>query len=209
MLFFKRYKSALIKTSVQHQNCSPPLRGGDKGEGEICNNQTNPLTPTLSHEGRGSFFLVVQRFFLNVAILIMSLVLLSSCCLVGHKKSAEKEEKVYMEVTGYCSCGICCKYYRSCWSCWTVPLYKEGPNAGKKKDIGITSDGTKATKGTIAADVSLYPYGTKMYVPGYGWGEVHDTGSSIKGDHIDVFFDAHDEAMAWGRQKLWVTIVRP
>jgi 3D (Asp-Asp-Asp) domain-containing protein len=74
--------------------------------------------------------------------------------------------------------------------------------------VGITSDGTRAKKGVIAADISLYPYGTRMYVPGYGWGEVHDTGRAIKGKHIDLFFKSHRDAVKWGKKKLWVTVIR-
>jgi 3D (Asp-Asp-Asp) domain-containing protein len=47
-----------------------------------------------------------------------------------------------------------------------------------------------------------------MYVPGYGWGEVHDKGRAIKGNHIDVFFDSHKKALAWGRKELNVTIIK-
>lgn len=114
-----------------------------------------------------------------------------------------------MEVTAYCDCGECCGYYRSCWSCWTVPYVSNGRNKGKRKKIGITSDGSKAKKGTIAADIKRYPYGTKMYVPGYGWGEVHDIGSAIKGNHIDIFFPSHDRAVKWGKQFLKVRVIRP
>jgi 3D (Asp-Asp-Asp) domain-containing protein len=46
-----------------------------------------------------------------------------------------------------------------------------------------------------------------MYVPGYGWGVVHDRGSAIKGNHIDLFFESHDEALKWGRQRLHVEVV--
>lgn len=64
--------------------------------------------------------------------------------------------------------------------------------------------------GTIAADTRYYPFGTRMYVPGYGWGVVEDRGSAIKGpDRIDLYFDSHNEALQWGRKKVRVTIERP
>ena len=63
--------------------------------------------------------------------------------------------------------------------------------------------------GTIAADTRYYPFGTRMYVPGYGWGMVSDRGSAIKGpDHIDLYFVSHDEALHWGRRRLRVIIER-
>jgi len=64
--------------------------------------------------------------------------------------------------------------------------------------------------GTIAADTKYYPFGTRMHVPGYGWGVVEDRGGAIKGpNRIDLYFDSHSEALAWGRRKLPVTIEYP
>jgi len=63
--------------------------------------------------------------------------------------------------------------------------------------------------GTIAADTTYYPFGTRMYVPGYGWGMVLDRGGAIKGpDRIDLYFESHQEALAWGRRRLQVRIER-
>lgn len=63
--------------------------------------------------------------------------------------------------------------------------------------------------GTIAADTNYYPFGTEMYVPGYGWGTVEDRGSAIKGpNRIDLYFDSHDDALQWGRKKVNVEIYR-
>jgi len=64
--------------------------------------------------------------------------------------------------------------------------------------------------GTIAADTKYYPFGTRMYVPGYGWGVVEDRGGAIKGpDRIDLFFDSHSDALRWGRRKVNVQIEYP
>ncbi len=61
--------------------------------------------------------------------------------------------------------------------------------------------------GTIAADTRYYPFGTRMYVPGYGWGRVEDRGGAIKGkDRIDLYFKSHQDALQWGRRKLRVQI---
>lgn len=63
--------------------------------------------------------------------------------------------------------------------------------------------------GTIAADTRYYPFGTRMYVPGYGWGVVADRGSAIKGPgRIDLYFESHREALGWGRKKVKVQIER-
>ena len=64
-------------------------------------------------------------------------------------------------------------------------------------------------KGTIAADTKYYPFGTRIYIPGYGWGVVEDKGGAIKGpDRIDLFFDSHADAIHWGRRKATVEIER-
>ncbi|MCP4292617.1 MAG: hypothetical protein GY780_12375 [bacterium] len=64
--------------------------------------------------------------------------------------------------------------------------------------------------GTIAADTKYYPFGTRMYVPGYGWGVVEDRGGAIKGpDRIDLYFNSHNEALQWGRKKVKVNIEPP
>lgn len=64
--------------------------------------------------------------------------------------------------------------------------------------------------GTIAADTRYYPFGTRMYVPGYGWGIVEDRGSAIKGpQRIDIFYDSHQEALQWGRRHVRVIIEPP
>ncbi len=61
--------------------------------------------------------------------------------------------------------------------------------------------------GTIAADTRYYPFGTRMYVPGYGWGRVEDRGSAIKGkSRIDLYFSSHSDALAWGRRRVRVII---
>lgn len=65
-------------------------------------------------------------------------------------------------------------------------------------------------EGTIAADTRYYPFGTRMYVPGYGWGRVEDRGGAIKGrDRIDLYFKSHQEALEWGRKRLRVEIYYP
>ncbi len=63
--------------------------------------------------------------------------------------------------------------------------------------------------GTIAADTQYYPFGTRIYVDGYGYGVVEDRGSAIKGpDRLDLFFDSHSAALDWGRQHLEVRIYK-
>lgn len=62
--------------------------------------------------------------------------------------------------------------------------------------------------GTIAADTEYYPFGTEMYIPGYGKGRVEDRGSAIQGPRrLDLYFSDHQEAQQWGRQDVDVRIL--
>lgn len=64
---------------------------------------------------------------------------------------------------------------------------------------GLTATGTNVTPGrTIAVDPKVIPYGTKVYIEGYGWRIAEDCGGSVKGNHIDVAVDLHSEAMDMG-----------
>ena len=64
-----------------------------------------------------------------------------------------------------------------------------------------------AEDGTIAADTKYYRFGTRMYVPGYGWGVVEDRGGAIKGPtRLDLYMDSHSKALTWGRRKLSVQV---
>lgn len=78
---------------------------------------------------------------------------------------------------------------------------------GQPKQVGVTASGTRARPGTIAADPKFYPFGTVMYVPGYGYGRVEDTGGDIKGPaRIDLFYRTHQRALRWGRQTVDVRV---
>ena len=146
---------------------------------------------------------------LKLFFIILSFFLLQGCfgpSLLERKAMRKQSRKIYsMKVTGYCSCKKCCNWKRK-WFIW--PVVASGANKGDKKKIGYCADGTKAKAGTIAADTSRFPFGTIMHVPGYGWGEVHDVGSAIKGNHIDLFFDSHQEALEWGNRKLRITVYK-
>ncbi|WP_059105884.1 3D domain-containing protein [Shouchella shacheensis] len=77
---------------------------------------------------------------------------------------------------------------------------------------GITYSGLEVRRdlySTIAADPSVYPIGTVLFVPGYGYGVVADTGSAIKGNKIDLFYDTVDDVYEhWGIQELDVYVIK-
>ena len=111
-----------------------------------------------------------------------------------------------LETTGYCSCGSCCGWKRN-W--YGRPVIASGPQRGKPKHVGETASGTQAHPGTLAADTSKFPFGTIMYIPGYGYGKVEDCGGAIKGYHVDLYFKHHRDAKEWGRKRQKVKVWLP
>lgn len=60
----------------------------------------------------------------------------------------------------------------------------------------------------IAVDPRIIPLGTKVYVEGYGYAIAADTGSSIKGYKVDIFFSSKSEAYRWGARKVKIKVFR-
>ena len=113
---------------------------------------------------------------------------------------------ITMEVTAYSSDPESTGWRRGRLLFWRAYV-TSGPNKGKRKIVGLTSSGTWARYGTIAADIRCYPYGTVMIVPGYGRGVVEDIGGAIKGPRrIDVYFKTRRQALKWGRQTVKVRV---
>lgn len=65
-----------------------------------------------------------------------------------------------------------------------------------------TCMGTLVRRGIIAVDPKFIPLGTKVFIPGYGEATAEDIGGNIKGNRIDIAFDTHAEALAFGRQDI-------
>ena len=70
-----------------------------------------------------------------------------------------------------------------------------------------TASGTRLRHGVIAVDPSFIPLGTRVYIPGYGEAVAEDTGGAIVGNIIDIAFDTHEEALAFGRQDFEIYIL--
>ncbi len=63
---------------------------------------------------------------------------------------------------------------------------------------GITATGTEATPGrTVAADWSILPPGSVVYIVGVGVRTVEDKGSAVQGKQLDVAVALHSEALVW------------
>jgi 3D (Asp-Asp-Asp) domain-containing protein len=93
-----------------------------------------------------------------------------------------------------------------------VSAYCGGPCCCGKWADGRTASNHKIREGDrFVAAPKRYPFGTKMIVPGYNDGqvvEVKDRGGAIKGNCLDLFFNDHQAALEWGRQQVYVRIVR-
>jgi len=103
-----------------------------------------------------------------------------------------------------------------------VNVVATGYTAGKESTgkgpshptYGITFSGVKVKRSinglsTIAADLSVFPLGTILYIPDYGYGVVADTGSAIKGHKIDLYFETVDDVYKqWGKKKVEVYVVK-
>lgn len=61
-----------------------------------------------------------------------------------------------------------------------------------------TASGVPPHYGVMAVDTSAIPFGTRVYVEGYGYATARDRGSAIKGNRIDLFFESESEALGWG-----------
>ncbi|MGV3488430.1 MAG: ubiquitin-like domain-containing protein [Tuberibacillus sp.] len=59
----------------------------------------------------------------------------------------------------------------------------------------------------IAVDPRVIPLGTKVYVEGYGYAVAADTGGSIHGNKIDIFFPTQSQAANWGLRTVKVRIL--
>ena len=86
--------------------------------------------------------------------------------------------------TAYCKCEKCC-------GIWTDSPTKSGtiPQEGR----------------TIAVDPDVIPLGTQVLIDGQIY-TAEDTGSTVKGNVIDIYFDNHEEAEEYGRQdrEVWI-----
>ncbi|MGG4142117.1 3D domain-containing protein [Paenibacillus algorifonticola] len=94
---------------------------------------------------------------------------------------------------------------------YTAGVESTGKRPGHPS-YGITYSGVKVRRdmvSTIAADPKLFPIGSLLYIPGYGYGVVADTGSAIKGSRIDLYFETTaDVFKQWGKRTVEVEVIR-
>jgi peptidoglycan DL-endopeptidase CwlO len=71
---------------------------------------------------------------------------------------------------------------------------------------GRTATGIPTAPGVVAVDPSVIPLGKRLTIPGYGIGIAADTGGSVQGNTIDVWFPTTAQALGWGRRTVTITI---
>lgn len=88
-------------------------------------------------------------------------------------------------------------------------------STGKTPDhpeYGITFSGINVKRdlySTIAADLDVYPIGTVMFIPGYGYGVVADKGGAINGNKIDLYYETVEDVYSkWGKKTVEVYIIK-
>ena len=105
-------------------------------------------------------------------------------------------------LTAYCSCERCCGR-------WAV----NRPKDANGQPIVYTASGAVAQQGkTIAVDTDVIPYGTIVIINGNAYTAQDTMAQKIKekydGKIIDVYFDNHDEALEFGKQKSEIFILK-
>lgn len=93
---------------------------------------------------------------------------------------------------------------------YTAGFESTGKRPGHPQ-YGITFSGVKVKRdlySTIAADTRVFPIGSILFIPGYGYGVVADTGSAIKGNKIDLYYETvQDVYQQWGKKEVEVYLV--
>ncbi|WP_425514323.1 3D domain-containing protein [Lentibacillus saliphilus] len=88
-------------------------------------------------------------------------------------------------------------------------------STGKTPDhpqYGITYSGIKVKRdlySTIAADLNIYPLGTILFIPEYGYGVVADKGGAITGNKIDLYYPTVEDVYSeWGKKEVDVYVIK-
>ena len=97
------------------------------------------------------------------------------------------------------------------WRRMEATAYTSGPESTGKRPghplYGITRSGLPTRPGVVAVDPDVIPLGSIVWVEGYGLAVALDTGSAIRGNRVDVWFEDVQTALAWGRREVWVGVL--
>ncbi|MEH7301132.1 3D domain-containing protein [Neobacillus drentensis] len=94
---------------------------------------------------------------------------------------------------------------------YTAGIESTGKSKGHP-EYGITYSGVKVKRdlfSTVAADLNVFPIGTILFVPGYGYGVVADKGGAIKGNELDLYYETVEDVYnKWGKKQVDVYVVQ-
>lgn len=83
------------------------------------------------------------------------------------------------------------------------PCYQCSEGWGRHTSTGAIASANH----TIAVDPRVIPYGSKVMVNGVVY-TAEDRGGGVKGNHIDIFFNTHQETLAHGSRKAEVFLIQ-
>jgi 3D (Asp-Asp-Asp) domain-containing protein len=128
-----------------------------------------------------------MRFTNDILIILLATVLFAGCASIKGALKSATLSKVFT-VTAYCSCVKCCN---------------KNPS---DKWYGITATDTVAQWGTVAVDRNVIKLGSRLRIEGFPntTFRAEDIGGAIKGNHIDIWFPSHKEALNFGVKKMVV-----
>ena len=89
---------------------------------------------------------------------------------------------------------------------YTCDYASTGKRPGDK-GFGVTRSGLLVRRGLVAVDPRVIPLGTKLYIEGYGYAIAADTGSAVKGLHVDLYFETRDACLDYGRRTVDVYVL--
>lgn len=91
------------------------------------------------------------------------------------------------KITAYCPCEKCCGKWAK-----NRPVNENG------KEIIYTASGQVAQPNmTVGVDTSVIPFGTRLLIDGNEY-IAQDTGSKVKDNVIDIYFETHEQAVEFG-----------
>ncbi|QHW30702.1 hypothetical protein GZH47_07415 [Paenibacillus rhizovicinus] len=161
-------------------------------------------------------FLSLHRILLAcaAALLLFGQALYAECKAAGMKDVKSQNHKEPSEIGMPAMSSIKAKnlhHMQVVATGYTAGVESTGKKPGHPQ-YGITYSGVKVRRdfvSTIAADPKVFPIGTVLYVPGYGYGIVADTGSAIKGRKIDLYFETRKQVFKqWGKRKVTVYVLK-
>lgn len=70
------------------------------------------------------------------------------------------------------------------------------------------ASGGRCVYGTCAVDPRVFPYGTVLFVEGYGIAIANDCGGAVKGNILDLWMHSYRESVNWGRRHVKAYVLK-